>query len=443
MSTTTTVSSIQPNLRFGTSFLDSSKYRDRAANGEALMDKRTGEVVLKRKNDGSFIYFDRENLRLDDYIGNIRAITRSNVRFQYPTEYNTTDVGNTFFETFLLDTQEFVPEIENGLYCDGIKFRNNLTLDNYVSEEDTDGNKILDQGFSISTKTNGIIVKLVSRPRDTSLIEYAAGIYNNYYKKYSGTDETILNEQEKLKDPTYEKSNVEIGISITGDKHFSTTAYLKLNEWSLILFKDVNGSPLDFSNDSDVRVIINYVRFPKIENVTNILSESEKDRYQKLLDSSSANESNPKERIAITHAYVSTFVQNDSYMQLPDYRNSKVLELIGLKPFTDSMRMIGNIASTEGVHISEIEPDEQQRLSVAMWAERIRDVYAKGETVDIPENTDHSSKIEDLEKLFGAAESIDGDITLDSKPNKNQYQWKQIKRFQAQVPYWLLGDKGV
>ena len=85
VSTTTTVSSIQPNLRFGTSFLDSSEYRDRAANGEALMDKRTGEVVLKRKSDGSFIYFDRENLRLDDYIGNIRAITRSNVRFQYPT----------------------------------------------------------------------------------------------------------------------------------------------------------------------------------------------------------------------------------------------------------------------------------------------------------------------------------------------------------------------
>ena len=47
----TTVSSIQPNLRFGTSFLDSSKYRDRAVNGETLMDKRTGEVVFKRKED--------------------------------------------------------------------------------------------------------------------------------------------------------------------------------------------------------------------------------------------------------------------------------------------------------------------------------------------------------------------------------------------------------
>ena len=436
MSTTTTVSSIQPNLRFGTSFLDSSKYRDRAANGEALMDKRTGEVVLKRKSDGSFIYFDRENLRLDDYIGNIRAITRSNVRFQYPTEYNTTDVENTFFETFLLDTQGFVPESENGLYCDGIKFKNNLREKNYVGDN-------FDKGFSISTKTNGIIVKLVSRPRDTSLIEYAAGIYNNYYKKYSDTDETILNEKKKLnEDATYEKSNVEIGITITGDKTFSTTAYLKLNEWSLILFED-NGTLLDFSDKNDVRVIIDYIRLPKIKINANMLTDSEKKQYQKLLDSSSANESNPEKRIAITHAYVSTFVQNDSYMQLPDYRNSKVLELIGLKPFTDSMRMIGNIASTEGVHISEIEPDEQQRLSVAMWAERIRDVYAKGETVDIPENTDHSSKIEDLEKLFGAAESIDGDITLDSNPNKNQYQWKQIKRFQAQVPYWLLGDKGV
>ena len=96
----TTVSSIQPNLRFGTSFLDSSKYRDRAVNGETLMDKRTGEVVFKRKEDGSLLYFDREKLKLDDYISNLRALMKSNVRFSYPTEYNTKDMDSEYFSTF-------------------------------------------------------------------------------------------------------------------------------------------------------------------------------------------------------------------------------------------------------------------------------------------------------------------------------------------------------
>ena len=97
----TSVSSIQPNLRFGTSFLD-TKYRERGVNGESLMDKRTGEVAYKRVSDGSLIYFDREKLKLDDYISNLRALMKSNVRFSYPTEYNTKDMDSEYFSTFLL-----------------------------------------------------------------------------------------------------------------------------------------------------------------------------------------------------------------------------------------------------------------------------------------------------------------------------------------------------
>ena len=91
-----TISSIQPNLRFGTSFLD-TKYRDYAAPGEALMDKRTGEVILKRKSDGSLLYFDREHKKFIDYITEIRSLMKSYPELKYSTKYNTSNMDGTYF----------------------------------------------------------------------------------------------------------------------------------------------------------------------------------------------------------------------------------------------------------------------------------------------------------------------------------------------------------
>ena len=442
----TTVSSIQPNLRFGTSFLDSSKYRDRAVNGETLMDKRTGEVVFKRKEDGSLLYFDREKLKLDDYISNLRALMRSNVRFSYPTEYNTQDMDSEYFSTFLLDTQNFIPNVEDGKYSDGVVFRNELTVPSYVNEiTNSDGSKTLnlDEGFTISKKMNGIFFKLFARPRDLPLIEFCSNVYDKYFKSYTGTDETYLKEKEKFatsNDYEYDKSNATITFSLHAenpsgsnvDKLF--TVYVKLNEWSLILFKE-NGIPLDFDKDEyqSVTITIQSICLEKMKFCPEILSKEEMDIYNKLLDDSSLDSDADKSKISITHGYVSYFFTKDNYMKIPDRRNTELLNCIGLRAFNDSMRVIGNISSAEGIHVSASVPDEQTKVGLSVWAEKIRNVYNKGETENLPE---HITDIESLEKLFGAIETINGSLSIEDAAEN--FWWKMKTRLTNKpVPSWL------
>lgn len=420
MGTTTGGSSIQPNLRFGTSFLDSSKYRNRAADGEALMDKRTGEVVLKRKEDGSIMYFDREKIKLNDYIANLRALMKSNVDFSYPTIYNSdNNVDNELFTTFLLDTQNFKPISESGNYYSGVKFENDLlSTTSGLTEEEKD------KGFTISKKSNGIFIKLDARPRDAALIEFCANIHDNYFKNYNGTVSEYLNEKNRYTSiPEYDKSNVCIELSVQVKKSNNTidarviTGYARINEWSLILFKE-NGKPLNFDSSEilSVTLRVNNICLDKLKYLPNIVQNEKLAIYKQLIDDANNNEDLGQNRVAITHAYISAFVTQDNVVKFPDSRNTTMLNCLGLNSFNESMRIIGNISSSEGIHVSPEEPDEQTKLGLSVWAERVRDVYNKGETKDLPT---HITNIDELEKLFGSIEYIIGDLTTNKTQTNN------------------------
>ena len=48
----------KPDMRFATTFIG-SQYRDYSVNGESIMDKATGELMLKRPADGRVISFNQ------------------------------------------------------------------------------------------------------------------------------------------------------------------------------------------------------------------------------------------------------------------------------------------------------------------------------------------------------------------------------------------------
>lgn len=406
-----TVSSIQPNLRFGTSFLD-TKYRNRAANGETLMDKRTGEVVLKRKEDGSLIYFDREQMKLSDYITHIRALTRANVKYTYPNQYNSTEeeMNKIFFETFVVDTQDYIPEnITYTDYSSGEKFLNNLTQIKSVGNE-------LDNGFTFSKRANGFFIKMMARPRDTALIEFCSSVYNSYFKNRTFSEDRYIQENRKFTDPSYEnyeESNAEIEYSIncydnSGNVNASyiRSAFVRVNDWSIVPFFDLNFNGNEYGY---CKITIKSISIPKMKFMPEILSAENKAIYDKLLDDSSVNADADKTNMAITHMYISTFFTQDKYSIVPDRRNCKVINCVGLPAFCDSMRIIENISSGNGVYIAPNEPDPQTLLGISMWAERIRNVYAKGKTEEID---GHVTDINAIETLFGKAESIEGDFSM-------------------------------
>ena len=71
----------KPDVRFGTTFL-SNKYRDYAVEGEALMDKATGELFIKREGDGTVVSHTRDKIATSDIIHNLWFLMKNNPDFK-------------------------------------------------------------------------------------------------------------------------------------------------------------------------------------------------------------------------------------------------------------------------------------------------------------------------------------------------------------------------
>lgn len=395
---TTSVSSIQPNLRFGTSFLD-TKYRERGVNGEVLMDKRTGEIAFKRVSDGSIIYFDRENLKLDDYITQISALKNTKVDYEYPSKNNMEDISDTFFMTTLIDLQNFTTQ-ENGEYSEGNIFTNDL-----VGLNDSDGE------FTFSQEMNGIFLNLMARPRDLRVIDFCSAIYNELHKDSKDDYIVSLKSQDG-----FEESDAKVEYIVTvcdmnyQKTQYTKTAYVRLNQFNLSLFNDIN---IKRNNCKYATIKIKSVCLHKLTNEVFEYIENTpdvKETYSSLLDDSV----NGKHVIALTHLYVGSFITNDVYLKLPtDYDNpyNRILSFIQLPAFESALDTISKVSYRDGVYINPAEPSKEITRGISLWVERFRNVYAKGETEKLEGSI---TDIDEIENLFGRVETIDGNLTEDS-----------------------------
>lgn len=396
----TSVSSIQPNLRFGTSFLD-TKYRERGVNGESLMDKRTGEVAYKRVSDGSLIYFDREKLKLDDYIAQLSALKNDYPKFKYPASYNCKDVENTFFMTTMIDLQDFIQNSSEIEYGAGGIYSNNLLEKN--------------GSFTFSQEMNGIYLNLMARPRDLALIDFCAGIYNQIVKNYDGEDETLLSEKKLFDEKGYEESNAKVQYLITsydqngGVTTFLKNGYVRLNQFSLSVFDELN---ITRENSKYCTIKIMNVSLHKMKLALDYVVKDENALkvYKSLIDDDKMNE----RIIALTHLYIGSFVTKDNYTILPtDYNNpyNRIINFIQLPAYESALKTIAKVGFSGAVYVNPSEPGEEIVNGITLWIERFRNVYAKGITEDIE---DAETSMKDLEDLFGRVETIDGRLTKDS-----------------------------
>jgi hypothetical protein len=74
----------KPDIRFATTFL-SHEYRDYSVEGEALMDKMTGELFIKRPEDGRVLSFEQNKKYAYDQVLELRILLTNNEEFTYPT----------------------------------------------------------------------------------------------------------------------------------------------------------------------------------------------------------------------------------------------------------------------------------------------------------------------------------------------------------------------
>ena len=63
----------KPNQRYAATFL-STKYRKYAANGEVLKDNTSGEIYLKRKDDGKVVSFFQNKKYMHDLTLELRVL---------------------------------------------------------------------------------------------------------------------------------------------------------------------------------------------------------------------------------------------------------------------------------------------------------------------------------------------------------------------------------
>lgn len=389
MSDTTNVSTKDPNLRFGISFLD-IKYADRAAKGEAMMDKTTGEIVYKRESDGSILYFNRENMNIEDWLIFMESTYQKTSGSIYPTKDNCSKINSTYLLGTNFDLTKFIEDsgsFENG----GIK-RNT-----FVTE------------FNITHESNGFFAKLNLRPRDVTYVNLISEMYDRYFKDYNGVNNDYIAENAKFAKPNYFGNSLQINYTYSvyknGEKirNITDDGFCRPNEICYIPF---NNSSVYSRDDADYCTLeINYVTIPKLKYGIVIKSLVSSDSEKNIMNIVKDND--PITMISLdTFTYSTT---TDIPFATPSPNNSKTIQFIKAEVVNEAFERIEKMSGSNGFYFSTTEPSKEEWISTSIWGENVREVYTGGEV----ENTTDSNILSKLEALFGKGKEIIGPFTVD------------------------------
>ena len=120
----TSDSSVKPTViigadsRFGTTFL-STKYRDKAVRGEALMDKTTGELYIKRVSDGKIVSFYQNKKMINDLVLELRMLLVNNKSFIYPKDSESAFFISTNYDLVTINNETLYNLITDNVVIEG------------------------------------------------------------------------------------------------------------------------------------------------------------------------------------------------------------------------------------------------------------------------------------------------------------------------------------
>lgn len=389
----TVVSSKKPNMRFGTSFLN-TKFRQFAARDEVMLDKSSGEVAFRRKEDGAFIYFNREDINIENWLLSMKSAYGLDLKSVRPTKKNCLAISSTYMMGVQYDLEEFSSNIKDENGEDVVDFTQGASLRNpNVSS------------FNVSHEMNGVFVEVKANPRAVPLVNLLTGVYDRYFESYDGNVSDYDNQKHKLKKDRYKGSSVEIGMTITYYNKDTTKdvveqiGYCNLNTPTYIPF-----IPRDVYSRDDVdyiRLSLNYITLPKVKYAMEIkdteFTPEELAYYEKAKDI---------EQIELK--CLDMFVYNtitDNHFKLPD-ESTKLIALMEASTVEDSFDRLDKMIGSPGLICSIKTPSKEDWERVNLWAERIRHVgpggaldYTGSET-DLGELEDYFGRVNEIESEF-------------------------------------------
>ena len=388
---------VEPDMRFATSFL-STKYRDQAVPGEAIMDKTTGELYFKRE-DGKVMSFHQNAKMIHDLALELRILLVNNNDFVYPKENEDAYYVYTNYDLVAMRDETLIDMGTEDV--------------DLTASEGQELEKINEMKFKVSGKTNGFFINHGTRFSDRAFIEYATHVYNTL-KDYSGEDPESSEARSKFsEEANWEQSNYSMTYSVTahlmasGTKEAETVTYddqkvnLRLNESCAVLFTP----SLKSDEETDEKYVEYYevniksFSYPKLQYVVKHKPDDEElaeelESYEKFIAADG--------RIEPTTISVMTFVDNDKQVEFNG--NELIVAFMDIPYINNYMAKMSKIEGKGGsFFLSHRRPvDEDEWDSRGIWGEEIREQKQNGEV----EYYDTETNIHELEMYFAHAGEV-------------------------------------
>ena len=384
----------KPDIRYGTTFL-STEYRDYSVNGEAIMDKTTGELFLRRPKDGKVISFDQNKKYLHDLVFELRVLLTNNVEFYYPKDSISGYYVCTNYDLVTVNNEAHL-DIQKG---DTIIHNENESLLHHLS-------------FNISNQSNGFFCRATTRDSDKAIVEYYTNQYNKLMETYVGDNADIKAEQEKMNTiGLWKDSNVVLSYTATikdasQEKSYDLEAYIRFNEEVCVLLPmTVINQDFPYGYNS-CHIQINSLTYPKIRFVLDNIEHMDgdfEDNQEKLLA--------PDGKIYVNFLNVMSFVNDVGSIEI--LGNESIIALLDIPFVIRYMSKMAKLMSNSSWIQCTNRPDDEIWTTNTVWAEHVSDIYKEGEVIQRGSETD----ILRMEKYFSKSADDYQSVILVQDPN--------------------------
>ena len=384
----------KPDIRYGTTFL-STEYRDYSVNGEAIMDKTTGELFLRRPKDGKVISFDQNKKYLHDLVLELRVLLTNNVEFYYPKDS---------VSGYYVCTNYDLVTVNNEAHLD-IKTGDTI-IDN------ANESSLHHLSFNISNLSNGFFCRATTRDSDKAIVEYYTNQYNKLVESYIGDNADIKAEQEKMNTiGLWKDSNVVLNYTVTikdasQEKSYTQDAYIRFNEEVCVLLPmTLIDQDFEFGYNS-CHIQINSLSYPKIHFAMEhkaFMDGDFEDNEEKLLA--------PDGKIYVNFLNVMSFVNDAGSIEI--LGNESIIALLDIPFVIRYMSKMAKLMAASSWIQCTNRPDDEIWTTNTVWAEHVSDIYKDGEVIQRGSETD----ILRMEQYFSKAADAYHSVILVQDPD--------------------------
>lgn len=392
-----------PNMRFATSAL-SHEYRDYAINGELIMDKMTGEILIKRPADGRVLSFDQNKKYMYDLMLELRILLTTNENFLYPGRKRDSNIDDPPSEmdsaiilanrdAYYVSTNYDLVTI-NKEHLNDVLTTNNTIIPEEGESEDIDLRNTL--SFNISGKSNGFFCNPITRDSDKAAVRILSGVYNKVVTEYKSLYPNIQTEYDSYYEMTsqantYADSDAILAYKVIVNDGISTSTYpamgyytdfVRLNEERCVQFPDemMQHFPNGFISGKVIICGLTYRKMhyvinntPGIEELDNIAEDI-------------AQYLSPDGKVYVNYMHIGCFV--DKYKDITPLGNDIINGCIDVPYMHRYMQKMASLRQSATFIQSSLRPDDAEWGVNAVWAETVKNISYNSSTTKKNSETD-------------------------------------------------------